>query len=60
MPLVRKLDANLWEIRTSLPSRIVRVLFTVEDHVIILLHGFVKKTASTPMTDLSLAKRRMK
>lgn len=29
MPLVRKLDKDLWEVRIHLESRIARVLFTV-------------------------------
>src|SRR5712691_710073 len=29
MPLVRKLDKDLWEVRIRLPDRIARVLFTV-------------------------------
>lgn len=43
MPLVRKLEPGLWEVRSNLPSGIARVLFTVEDNTMILLHGFVKK-----------------
>jgi phage-related protein len=29
MPLVRKLAAGLWEVRSRLPGRIARVLFTL-------------------------------
>ena len=28
MPLVRKLDKGLWEVRSRLPGRIARVIFT--------------------------------
>jgi hypothetical protein len=28
MPLVRKLDKGLWEVRSRLPDRIARVIFT--------------------------------
>ena len=58
MPLVRKLDRGLWEVRISLGSRIARILFTVKGNVIILLHGFVKKSQKTPAQDLSTARRR--
>ena len=43
MPLIRKLEANLWKVRSRLDQRIVRVLFTVEGDTMVLLHGFIKK-----------------
>src|SRR2546422_9447945 len=58
MPLVRKLDKNLWEIRSRLPDRIARVLFTTGEGRMILLHGFIKKSQKTPQEDLQLAKTR--
>ena len=60
MPLVRKLDVNLWEVRISLAGRIARVLFTLEGNAMVLLHGFIKKSQQTPLDDLRTAKRRMK
>lgn len=60
MPLVRKMDSNLWEVRTSLPGRTARVLFTLEERCIVLLHGFIKKSPQTPLADLRVAKQRMK
>jgi phage-related protein len=42
MPLVRKLDMGLWEVRTDLPNRIARVLFTVISNEAVLLHGFIR------------------
>ena len=60
MPLVRKLERDLWEIRISLGSRIARVLFTVDEDLMILLHGFIKKSSKIPPKDLELAKRRLK
>ncbi len=45
MPLCRALGDGLWEVRTSLPSnRIARVLFSVQQGRILVLHGFIKKT----------------
>lgn len=52
MPLVRKLDKDLWEMRVHLEYRIARVLFTVSDSKIVLLHGFIKKSQATPVTDM--------
>jgi phage-related protein len=60
MPLVRKLDKDLWEIRIHLEGRIARVLFTVSSSKIVLLHGFIKKSQTTPQPDLKLAKDRMR
>lgn len=60
MPLVRKLDKDLWEIRIHLDGRIARVLFTVSNGKIVLLHGFIKKSQATPQPDLKLAKDRMR
>ncbi len=60
MPLVRKLGKDLWEIRIRLTDRIARVLFTVEGNVMVLLHGFIKKSQTTPQDDLDLAKARLK
>lgn len=59
MPLVRKLDLGLWEVRSKLDQRISRVLFTVAENMMVLLHGFIKKSRKTPAADLNLAKKRM-
>jgi len=59
MPLCRALGDGLWEVRTSLPSnRIARVLFSVQQGRILVLHGLIKKTQKTPPDDLALARRR--
>lgn len=60
MPVVRKLDAGLWEIRSSIPEGIARVFFTVVGKEMVLLHGFVKKSQATPKAHLDLALFRMK
>jgi len=60
MPLVRKLDAKFWEVRSRLPGRIARVMFTSAEGRMILLHGFIKKSRKTPMEDLELAKNRLR
>jgi len=59
MPVVEKLDRDLWEVRTTLRDKIARVLFTVHAGKIVLLHGFIKKTQKTPIDDLDLARDRM-
>ncbi|MDQ6632884.1 MAG: type II toxin-antitoxin system RelE/ParE family toxin [Verrucomicrobiota bacterium] len=60
MPLVRKLDKGLWEVRSRLPGKIARVLFTTNRNQMILLHGFIKKSQKTPQEDLELAKTRLR
>jgi phage-related protein len=60
MPLVRKLDKGLWEVRARFPSGIARVLFTEQDGQMVLLHGFIKKSQKTPGEELELAKRRLR
>lgn len=59
MPLVRKLETDLWEVRSNLENKIARVIFTVVDNTIILLHGFLKKSKKTPKPDIELARRRL-
>ena len=59
MPLVRKIRKDLWEIRIHLHRRIARILFTVTDGKMILLHGFIKKSQALPKEDLSLAVSRL-
>ena len=59
MPLVRKLERDLWEVRTNLTgNRIARILFTVRDSKIVLLHSFVKKSQKIPMRDLDIGRTR--
>ena len=59
MPLIRKMDKNLWEVRSSLPNGIARVLFTVNESQMILLHGFIKKSNKTPQNELKTATARL-
>lgn len=60
MPLVRKLEPRLWEVRSNVADGIVRVVFTIAGGELILLHAFVKKSQAIPKDDLALARRRMK
>ena len=60
MPLVRKLGQGLWEVRSRLPDRIARVIFTAADGRMVLLYGFIKKSQKTPPEDLELAKTRLR
>ena len=60
MPLIRKLEPELWEVRSRLPDRVARVIFTVEGNTMVLLHGFIKKAQKTPVGDLQVARQRLR
>jgi phage-related protein len=57
-PLVGNLGDGLWEVRSGLGDRIARVIFCVEGRIMVLLHGFVKKTQKAPRHELDLAIKR--
>jgi len=60
MPLCRKV-ANLWEVRSSLSKGwIYRILFGVDNQILVLLHGFMKKAQTTPKKEIGTAQRRWK
>jgi phage-related protein len=58
MPLIRKLEPGLWEVRSHIAVGIARVIFTIHGERMVLLHGFVKKSQKTPASDLKTAKQR--
>jgi phage-related protein len=59
MPVCRPLGSGLYEVRSSLPSRReARLLFFVEEGMLIVVHGFIKKTSATPSSELQLARDR--
>ncbi|MFJ7283109.1 type II toxin-antitoxin system RelE/ParE family toxin [Pseudomonas sp. NPDC099000] len=58
MPVVRKLEIGLWEVRVDLGDTIARIIFTVSESDMVLLHGFIKKSQKTPAPDLATAKQR--
>jgi len=59
MPLVRKMERDLWKVRSDVTDGcIARVFFTVDADEMVLLHGIVKKSKSTPPNALKIAKRR--
>lgn len=60
MPVVRKMDTGLWEVRSKFKDGIARIIFTVVGDSMVLLHGFVKKSQKTPKEDLNTAIKRYK
>jgi phage-related protein len=59
LPICRPLGSGLYEVRTTLKDRIARVFFGIEGNRMVLLHGFIKKSQSTPKPDLDLARQRL-
>ena len=59
MPLIRKLQPGLWEVRSHVNQGIARVIFTVEGQTRVLLHGFIKKSRRTPPSELKTALQRL-
>ncbi|HEX4293085.1 MAG TPA: type II toxin-antitoxin system RelE/ParE family toxin [Rhizomicrobium sp.] len=59
MPVCRPLGKGLYEVRTHLKDVVARVLFTIEGDKMVLLHGFIKKSQTTPAADLALARGRL-
>ena len=60
-PLCRPLTghAGLYEVRSRLTDgRNARVFFTVSAGIMVLLHGYMKKSRATPDEELRLAERR--
>ena len=61
MPLVRPMGRGLFELRSHISDkRISRIFFCTHENQLVLLHGFVKKTQTTPQQDLRLAETRRK
>jgi len=59
IPLIRKIDKDLWEVRTRLEKGFARVFFTVDGEYMILLHGFIKKSQKKPQNELKTAVSRL-
>ncbi|WPD22088.1 MAG: type II toxin-antitoxin system RelE/ParE family toxin [Candidatus Electrothrix scaldis] len=60
MPTVKSLGKGLWEVRSTLPTKIARVFFCIKGSEMILLHGIIKKSQKAPKKELDLAIKRMK
>ncbi len=59
MPLVGSLGHGLWEVRIKLPKgRIARIIFFLDGNIMILAHGFIKKSQKISKSELDLAIKR--
>ncbi|KAB8287846.1 toxin RelE [Bifidobacterium ramosum] len=53
---VKKLDADIWEIRSQFGSNIQRApFFFIQGDMCVITHGFTKKTQKTPKRELNTA-----
>lgn len=60
MEWVKKLDDNLYEIRSKVSSNIQRIIyFQFSGNRYIITHGFTKKTQKTPKNEIEHAKKIM-
>ena len=57
MPLIEKIEPGIWEVRSHIRHGIARTLFTVEDDLMVLLHGFIKKSTKIPVEDMRVARQ---
>ena len=61
MPLCRPMGNGLWEVRTNLPTyRTARVLLCLYRNRLMALHGFIKKSPTTPTSDLAMTRKRQR
>ena len=60
LPLCRKMDTDLWEVRSDIEDGISRLFFTLDENTMVLLHGFTKKIQKTPLQEIETAKARKK
>lgn len=61
LPLCRALGQGLWEVRSSLTgNREARMIFyhDSEAKALVVLHGFLKKTRTTPKAEIDIALKR--
>jgi len=61
MPVSKPLGGGLYEVRSNLSDGTkARIIFTIQQDNMVLLHGFIKKTQKTPKNDIRTARRRAK
>jgi phage-related protein len=60
LPLVEKIDTDLWEIRSHIPDGICRIFFTLYHETMVLLHSFVKKSQKIPAQERLAEFRRLR
>lgn len=60
-PFVESFGQGLFELRTKSTEGLTRLFFTYQkDKIIIIFHGFIKKTQKTPPSELEKARKILK
>ena len=59
-PLVDGLGGGLYELRSTVAKSEYRIFFYINDSVMVLLHGYRKQTQKAPVSEVALARKRMK
>ena len=60
LPYVKKLKGTtLWEIRVLGKTNVRIFYILVENNIVLILHGFIKKTQKTPRKEISTALNRL-
>ncbi|MBU1152292.1 type II toxin-antitoxin system RelE/ParE family toxin [Patescibacteria group bacterium] len=59
MPHSKKICPYLFELRVR-GKQEIRIIYCFHKNVIILLHAFIKKSQKIPLSELKLARRRLK
>ena len=60
--LFKKLDGNIWELRTKFMTKQIRLLAfwdktEKEETLVVATHGFIKKTQKTPKSEIEKAEK---
>ena len=55
MPVCKDLNNGLLEVRTEVDRKTCRILFAIYGSRMVLFHGFIKKSRSTPRADMMTA-----
>lgn len=58
MPLAKRINRQLWELRINGRQR-VRIIYTIIEKQIYVVHWFIKKTQKIPKRDLKISIRRL-
>ena len=60
MPLARPVNGRIWEFRVTGRDGIARSLYAAStDRTLLVLRTFIKKTQTTPRSEIEMAKRRL-
>ncbi len=60
LPVCKPLGKGLYEVRSNLKDTIARVIFCIEGNMMVLLHGFIKKSQKIPTQEIEIALKRKK